>query len=86
MIPPEQMPAGPGPMPAKVDQVTAAYGPAREPGKSCSSCLHFDGAGSCEIVDGAIDPAGVSDFWEPAAGGQPMGPGPMPGPMMGPLG
>jgi hypothetical protein len=83
MIPPEQMP-GPAMLPAKVDQITAAYGPAREPGKSCSTCAHFDGAGSCDIVDGAIAPDGVSDFWEPAGGGgapAPMGPMPMGGPI-----
>jgi hypothetical protein len=80
MIPPEQMPPAPTMAPGKIDQVTAAYGPARDPSQSCGNCVHFDGAASCEIVDGPIDPGGVSDFWEPAAGGVPMGPGPMPGP------
>jgi len=63
-------------LPAKIDQTTAAYGPADDPSRSCSTCLHFDGAGSCDIVDGAIAPDGVSDYWEPAAGGgapAPMG-------------
>jgi len=86
--PPSGQTPMPGPMPTKVDQITAAYGPAREPGQSCSNCVHFDGAGSCEIVDGVIDPGSVSDFWEPAASGQPMPMAPMPAaaPMGGPLG
>lgn len=51
----------------KVSKTDAAYGPAYQPGHNCGSCIHFDGQGTCEIVDGPIDPNMVSDFFESAS-------------------
>jgi hypothetical protein len=58
----------------KISQDQAAYGPAYEPGVQCGTCAHFDGVGTCELVDGPIDPTMVSDLYEPAQGpgGEPM--------------
>lgn len=43
-----------------------AYGPAYEPGHDCGHCVHFDGKQTCELVEGTIDPAMVSDLFEGA--------------------
>jgi len=76
-MPPEQMPpAAAGVRDVKISQTDAAYGPAYQAGQSCGNCVHFDGQGSCEIVDGPIDPTMVSDFFEPVqpspTGGAPV--------------
>lgn len=49
----------------KVPMGEVNYRPAEGPEMSCSTCAHFDGAGSCEVVAGEIDPRGVSDAFAP---------------------
>lgn len=34
--------------------------------ESCSTCVHFDGENTCDVVAGRIRPDGVSDLYEPA--------------------
>lgn len=47
----------------------ANYRPAGSSSTNCNECIHFQQAGSCEIVSGTIDPTYVSDFFEPRGTG-----------------
>jgi hypothetical protein len=51
----------------KAPQSEVNYREAEDPAMACGACLHFDGAGVCDVVEGDIDPAAVSDLFEPAA-------------------
>lgn len=33
--------------------------------RSCAGCKHFDGQSKCDVVEGPVDPMGVSDLFEP---------------------
>lgn len=50
---------------AKRAQSEVAYGPAYSPAERCGNCVHFDGQGTCELVEGTISPEGVCDLFEP---------------------
>lgn len=47
----------------------ANYRPAGSSSTNCNECVHFQQAGSCELVSGTIDPGYVSDYFEPRGAG-----------------
>lgn len=49
----------------KATKLEAHYRPA-EGEESCSSCSHFNGTASCDVVSGRVSPDGLSDLYEPA--------------------
>jgi len=57
----------------KVSKENAAYLPVSEdPATACSACKYFVEPDRCQIVTGAIDPAGVSQFFTPMAQNAPV--------------
>jgi len=51
----------------KQPQSEVHYREAEAPDQACGACLHFDGDKMCDVVEGEVNAAGVSDLFEPAA-------------------
>lgn len=47
----------------------ANYRPAGSSSTNCNECVHFQQAGSCELVAGKIEEDHVSDYFEPRGAG-----------------
>lgn len=63
----------------KLNPITAGYLGGEQGPFICGRCVHFDGAGSCDIVNGPIDPNGVCHVWEPNENPGGFGPPDLPG-------
>jgi len=61
MSPGSEMPSAPEPLgtPVLTDQQVLYHGS----DQSCEACVHFDGVGSCEIVQGPKDAGGWCVAW-----------------------
>jgi hypothetical protein len=51
------------PAEAKMTQQAAAYQPTPKNGQSCATCALFNAPASCNLIDGAISPAGWCNFY-----------------------
>lgn len=55
-----------------ISQDDAEYRPISDSAESCSTCEHFLGENTCEVVGGVISPEGISAYWTAEEGSAAM--------------